>query len=242
MRIKSVRLKNFRTFRDSTINFDPYTCLVGANGAGKSTVLCALNIFFRESANATDVQSLTIEDFHRKNVGERIEIRVTFHELSETAKTDLQEYVRGGELIVMAIAEFDHAIERAKVRQVGIRRGMAEFAAFFKDFGDGAKAGDLKQLYEQHREKYPAIERATNRDGYATALRAFEALHDEWHTDLESDDDFYGFAGTPKLKAHIQWVYVPAVKDASDEQSEGRDTALGKLLARTCHACSNSTR
>lgn len=53
---------------------------------------------------------------------------------------------------------------------------------------------------------------------------------------LRSADQFYGIAGTSKLRPFLQWVYVPAVKDATQEQTESRDGALGKLLARTVHA------
>ncbi|MBL8792212.1 MAG: AAA family ATPase, partial [Rhizobiales bacterium] len=36
-----------------------------------------------------------------------------------------------------------------------------------------------------------------------------------------------------KLEPYIQWIYVPAVKDASEESVEAANTALGKLLQRT---------
>lgn len=236
MRIKSIRIKNFRAFADETISLDRYSCLVGANGAGKSTVLCALNVFFRETTNATDVQALSAEDFHRKNTVDRIEITLTFHELSELAAADLKDYVRNGELIVTAIAEFDAATERAKVRQVGSRMGMLDFAPFFKAYGDKATAGALDPLFLALREKHPGIASARSREDRADALRQFEAAHPELAIPLESEDAFYGIAGGSRLKAHIQWVYIPAVKDASDEQSESRDSALGKLLARTVRA------
>ena len=59
MRIKSVQIKNLRSFIDQKVKFSRYNRLVGANGAGKSTVLCALNIFFRETQNAaTDLTAL----------------------------------------------------------------------------------------------------------------------------------------------------------------------------------------
>ena len=45
MRLRSLRIENFRSFEDQTIPFDNYTCFVGPNGSGKSTVLIALNIF-----------------------------------------------------------------------------------------------------------------------------------------------------------------------------------------------------
>ena len=63
MKIKEIRIKNFRIFQDATIPFDDYTSLVGPNGAGKSTVLYALNIFFRENGgSATSLSELDAED------------------------------------------------------------------------------------------------------------------------------------------------------------------------------------
>ena len=56
MKIKSIRIENFRSFQDETIVLNSYSCFVGPNGAGKSTVLAALNVFFQERAeSATDI-------------------------------------------------------------------------------------------------------------------------------------------------------------------------------------------
>jgi len=68
MRIKSIRIENFRSFQDETLLLNRYTCLVGPNGAGKSSVLAALNVFFREQSGApTDISKLTDEDYFVKN-------------------------------------------------------------------------------------------------------------------------------------------------------------------------------
>ncbi len=59
MKLSKVRIKNLRSFEDAEIPINSYTCMVGANGAGKSTVLCALNVFFRETENSsTDMTRL----------------------------------------------------------------------------------------------------------------------------------------------------------------------------------------
>ena len=238
MKIKSVRIKNFRAFADETFKLDPYTCLIGANGAGKSTLLCALNVFFREQSNATSVDVLTAEDFHQKYTNERVEIAITFADLSEAARDELKDYVRNEELIVSAVAEFDEAKGRAAVKQVGSRLGMREFAPFFAAHKAGASADALSAMFNDLRARYPGIADARSKDAKRDALQAFERDPEnaELLIPIESEDQFYGFAGASKLKPHIQWVYVPAVKDASDEQSESKDGALGKLLARTVRA------
>jgi putative ATP-dependent endonuclease of OLD family len=95
MQIKSIRIKKLRAYYDETIDIDSYTCLVGANGAGKSTVLCALNIFFRETESAaTNLSNLEREDFHRGDTDTPIEITVTFAGLSEAAQANFADYYR----------------------------------------------------------------------------------------------------------------------------------------------------
>ena len=108
MKIESIRIQNFRTFRDVTVALDDYTCLVGANGAGKSTVLQALNVFFREMAPGGSAGAqLGPEDFHGKDTSIPIEITVTFGSLDEDAKNDFKHYVRQDRLVVSARVQFD---------------------------------------------------------------------------------------------------------------------------------------
>lgn len=105
MRLSSVRIQNFRAFSDETIHFNDYTCLVGPNGGGKSTVLLALNVFFRETSHSkTDLLKLDKEDFHHKNIKDPITIAATFEDLSGDAQEDFKDYYRQGKLIVSAKA------------------------------------------------------------------------------------------------------------------------------------------
>ena len=235
MRIRSVRIKNFRAFADETVLIDPYTCLVGANGAGKSTLLSALNIFFREASNSTPVDALSPEDFHQKNTADRVEISITFGDLSDEAKADLSDYVRNDELIVSAVAVFDEFKGKATVKQVGSRMALAEFAPFFEAYKANAPAPILNAIFDKLRLSCPGISDGKSKDAKRDALQLYEAdpANASRLVPIESEDHFYGIGGQSKLKAHVQWVYVPAVKDASEEQEENKNGALGKLLART---------
>lgn len=235
MKITRIRIKNFRSFEDETFLINNYCCLIGANGAGKSTVLCALNVFFRESSNPTAVDFLAAEDFHQRRIDQRIQIEVTFGDLGPVAEDALKHYVRGGELTISSIAEFDHDKGRAPVRQVGSRLGMAEFAPFFDAYKAGEPAGVLTEIFDRLRQAFPEIAPARSKEARREALQAFEADPANAHalSLIESEDQFYGIAGQSKLKPFVQWVYIPAVKDARDEQAESKDGAFGKLLART---------
>jgi putative ATP-dependent endonuclease of the OLD family len=234
VRIESVRIQNLRSFDDEIVSLDNYNTLVGANGAGKSTVLCALNIFFRETDHsATSLTSLEKEDFHCGNVDNPITVTVTFVDLSEEAQTDFANYYRHNKLIVSAVATYDAVSATAQVKQQGHRLGMTAFSEFFKALGDRVSVPDLRIIYAELRGQYE-LPNATTKDQMTSALRKYEADRPDDCVLIPSEDEFYGVSqGKGLLRNHVQWVYVPAVKDASSEQAEGKNTALGKLLART---------
>ena len=241
MRIESIRIENFRSFEDATVPFNKYACLVGPNGAGKSTVLTALNVFFRETENLpTDLSHLEQEDFHCKDTEALIRITVTFCDLSDEAQDDFSDYVRQGRLVVTAAATFDEASGTAQVKQYGQRLGMTALRPFFEALDGGKKVGELKDIYNVLRGTYPDLPVPGTKDAMVAALRDFEEARPEECELIPSEDQFYGFSkGANRLARHVQWVYVPAVKDATSEQVEARNSALGKLLARTVRSKTN---
>jgi len=125
LKIKSIRVEYFRSFKDETIDLNRYSCFVGANGAGKSTVLAALNVFFREQSSCTDTTKLTDEDYYCRDTVNPIRITVTFDDLSASAKEELSAYVRQNELVVTAEIVFDPSIGYGVVKQfwTAIRHG-----------------------------------------------------------------------------------------------------------------------
>lgn len=234
MRIKSINIKNLRSIKDETINFDDYTCLVGANGSGKSTILCAMNIFFREKDNTpTDLSDLCAEDFHNGNTDNPIKITVTFADLSDEAKQDFKDYCQQSktELAISAIAKFRE--NKAEVRQYGNRLGIKEFKEFFEKYRDSAKADELKNIYENLCKKYTELPKANTKEKIYDALRKYEASHPDKCDSIPSEDQFYGNNKGKLLEKYIQWVYIPAVKDATQEQTDiKKNSALNKLLKR----------
>lgn len=233
VRIQSIHIRNFRSIRDETIEFNRYTCLVGANGAGKSCVLAALNLFFRESRDvATNLQQLQAEDFHNKNTAEPIEVTATFTQLSDQAQQDFRHYYRQGRLIITALAHFDAQKRSATVEQHGERLVMEAFKPFFEALGAGKLVKELTEIYRKLRSNYGLNVQST-KSGMEGELRAYEETHLDQCMPQRSSASFYGFTkGDNLLEKHVEWVYVPAVKDAATEQLEARGNALGQLVAR----------
>ncbi len=239
MRIASVRIEHFRAFTDETVTFADYTCLVGPGGSGKSTVLTALNIFFRETENTTtNVVELGLEDFHECDTSAPVRITVTFEQLSDEAKQDLKDYVRQGKLIVSAVATWNENAHNAPVIQYGERLGVEEFRKYFELDKAGAKAPELKDFYSKTlRQAFPGLPTATTKSQMEEALHAYETAHPEQCILIPSPDQFYGVSrAVNRIEKYVQWVYVPAVKDASAEQVETKTSAIGKLLARRVHS------
>ncbi len=234
MKLKELKIENFRSIKNEKIIFDDYTCLVGANGCGKSTLLMALNVFFRNSVANGNIVSLSKEDFHHGNTSDPIKITLTFVDLSEEAKNDFKEYFRQEKLIVSAKAIWDGATQTAPVIQCGSRLVMSDFKAYFAKDKAGEKAPALKEFYKSLREKYKDLPAANSKPEMEEALRNYEEKHPELCELGESGDQFYGFTrGADRLPKYVQWVYIPAIKDPSSEQEESKKTALGQLLDRT---------
>ena len=111
---------------------------------------------------------------------------------------------------------------------------MKTFAPYFEADSGGAKAADLKATYGKIREEFPDLPEATTKPAMSQALRDDEEKHLDQCELLDEPNQFYGWSrGTNLMDKYIQWVYVPAVKDASTEQEESNRTALGQLLVRT---------
>lgn len=244
MKIESIRIENFRCFKDETIAFNNYTCFVGSNGAGKSTVLTALNVFFRQYKDSnTDLNKLSAADFHHEKVDKPIRITLTFFDLSQEAKDDLATYVRQDKLIVSAIAEYDKVKDRAEIKHNGNRMGFADFIEYFDAEKAAKKVADLRGIYSALKDKYSDLPPATTKEAMATALREYEArpLNLEKCIEIPSEDEFYGISGAGKLAPYIQWVFVSASKDVTEESEETKTSALGQLLERTVRSKINFT-
>ena len=232
--IDTIRIENFRCFEDTTIPMNKFTAFVGANGAGKSTVLCALNVFFKETtSSAIDVINLVKDDFHNRNDKEPIRITVHFAELGEVANGRFQGIFQERQTYNNPAKQFLwKVLVRLQRSTMGSGWFFEAFVDFFKALNDGARVDELRVFYNSLRDKY-GLAKETTKDRMTAALRAYEEERPTECVLKPSEDHFYGATkGAGKLNKHVQWVYVPAVKDATSEEVETRAGSLGKLLAR----------
>ena len=132
-----------------------------------------------------------------------------------------------------AIATWDAATRTAQVKQFGQRMGLEDFKTYFEAKANGAKAAELKRVYEDLRVRFSDLPAASSEAAIEQALQSYESAHPDLLTLLRSEDQFYGVSkGKNLLENYVQWICVPAVKDATTEQLEARNNALRKLLER----------
>ncbi len=92
--IESVHVKNYRSILDETLYCESLTALVGANGAGKSSFLKAIDLFYCLSPK------IDSEDFYNGNTGTEIVVAITFKDLSPEAIELFTSYLQAEKLVV----------------------------------------------------------------------------------------------------------------------------------------------
>lgn len=95
MRIKHLKIHNFRSIRDLDFECMPFMTLLGPNNHGKSNILSALEFGLSTSAKPAD------RDFflYRDPEDNEMWIEMTFHELTDQEKNTLKRYVLSDDTI-----------------------------------------------------------------------------------------------------------------------------------------------
>lgn len=226
MRMNKLELVNFRCFKSEVVHFDPYTAFVGPNNSGKSTLFKAIDIFFRTTQKSSP---LAASDFNDPQ--SELRIVLTFTDLPSKVVEEFGHYVRHGQLEFFIRAKITG--ERIEASIHGRRSGIRAFAEFHE--ADGATT--QKAVYSDTlRSNFPDLPELPARAAvgvYKDALLAYEADHAELHEMIDSEDLAFGASGVAsRLKRHLDWVYIPAVKDAADEEEEAKNNAFGTLVNR----------
>jgi len=89
MKLKWIRIQNFRSCRDVTIHVNSMHALIGANNAGKSTILRALDFLFNPST-----RQLGEETFWNRDTSLKIRVEGLFTDLRPYEKDALAAYLR----------------------------------------------------------------------------------------------------------------------------------------------------
>ncbi len=221
MQLLNARIKNFRSLRDISISFEAHTALIGGNGAGKSSILKALEKFYSTS------KALDPDDYFGRDTTLSVEIELTFGELSSVEQETFESRVREGTLTVSRI--FDGTSSSG--RYYGSTLQNPDFSPIRAISAATEKRAAYRALKEENA-TYADLPSATNASQIEGYLLQWEQEHPDALTLLRDDGQFFGFqnAGRGALQRHTSFVFVPAVREASLDAADGKASAIGRLL------------
>ena len=221
MQLERARIKNFRSLRDIEVSFGAHTAFIGGNGAGKSSILKAIEKFYSTS------KSYDADDFFGRDQGQPIEIELTFHQLSDQEAASFEDRVRDGKLVVTRI--FDSGASSGRYH--GVVPQIPDFVAIRSQSAATPKRAAYNALRENN-PLYADLPNAGSAAAVDQALLDWEVAHPAQLVLLPDDGQFFGFQNNSrgKLQRHTSFVFIPAVREASADAADGKTSVIGKLL------------
>ncbi len=222
MLIKSVHIENYRCILETTVDFDDLTIMVGANGAGKSTILRAIDQFL--SSNP----SITEDDFYAGDSTREIIISLIFTSLSEGANERFKKYLHQDELTVDMVVLWDG--DKPNIKYHGSRLQNPDFAPIYTSTNKVDARKQYNELRQQN--EYKNLPSARNYDEVELALQTWEESNPDKCKRMRDDGRFFGFkeVGHGYLRHHSQFIFVSAVRDASEDSEEGRGSVITQIM------------
>ncbi len=220
MRVKRAMIKNFRSLRDVSIEFGQQTALVGGNGAGKSSVLRAVELFY-----AASLASIRDIDFY--DASEPIEIALTFSNFT-TEETELfASRISGDEMTVVRTIEANGG--RSNGRYFGMTQGHVGFDQINKLSGAPKKTA-FNDLCGSG--IYSDLEKVGRIDEIDESIASWTAKHPEQCSLVRDNGQFFGFSnvGRGALQKATSFVLIPAIRDAGADAQDGKNTPVGQLM------------
>lgn len=231
-RLAHLEVTGLRCLHGFNVSFEPLTALIGANGAGKSSTVRALEFLFGQ----TDLDN---SDCTEGLDGDPIVVTATFTGLPEVWANRLSPWLNDeGDLVISRrrVVASDGA---AQTLWLTTRRSTTVLTAIRSALNDGSSANDLKAAYEQVRSTAaPTLPRYTNRNAVAPALDQFEEDNPGLPQTLAADTSVGFAAGLDhNLNGLVELLVLPAFRDAASDSTDATRTSnLTRLINATARA------
>jgi CRISPR-associated exonuclease Cas4 len=225
MRIREVKIHNFRSIRDLTLYCCPHVVFVGPNNHGKSNVLQALEFGLSTAYKVSGDDLFAFCDQDRE-----IWIEFEFEGLTDQEQTTFKKYLRGdGSFRVRKTARFAETIDIHVAYNGYLQEPTLEWlqeeAIESLVTRDAAAKTPLIELL-------PGSGRLTK----AAVMDAQQRYIRDHHGELEFKErlETSNFLGEKRIGGGVlpNFFLFPAVRDLTDETKVKTSTSFGRLLNR----------
>ena len=231
MRIRHLKIHNYRSIRDVEIEVPNMLVLLGPNNHGKSNILGALEFGLSTSAKPVQNDLCAFREAGESDLW----IEMTFAELTAQEQTTFQKYLRSDKVICIRKT----AILDGAGNVTGGYRGYVQEPAEWWLKGSAYDRLKTKEMVQAEAEKVPPLSQILEGGGKITKQRVqdfqetfIHAHHDEltFSEVLEEGPLF----GTKNVAGGLlpEFYLVPAVRDLSDETKMKGTAVFGRLLQR----------
>jgi predicted ATP-dependent endonuclease of OLD family len=237
MHISSLKIKNYRGVKSDQLEASPFTCIIGENNAGKSTILLSTSLFFSGT-------SLSKSDFYDEE--EPIEIELTFsgvdekdiNRLSPDHRARIKEILERDKLVFTRLYSTDGKSE------LRCSRWAPKDPRFEKDVVGGILKGKKgKEISESIVSLFPEF--GDKLSNAKTQKDVYEKL-EEIISNMSPEDLELKLSPLPtgidnSIKSLLpEPIYIAAVKDLKDDVKSKESATFGKLLSILMRFLENS--
>lgn len=219
MKIRNLKINNWRSIKEAEINLEDLTMFIGQNNHGKSNILTAILFFFGK------IQHTNL-DFNSSSIENELYVEIVFNKLDEYDKIQFAKYLTSDNTI--------------KVRRTAYKTSNPVYQGYVEipedDWLKDSQIANYKSR-ENHKllpikDYLPLQGRITN-DLYLSAIKEYISSNRD-SVKFQYNLEPTSFLGLTSVAQGIfgEVYYIPAVRNAADEFLLNGTSIFGKLLSK----------
>ncbi|MBP9742297.1 MAG: ATP-dependent endonuclease [Burkholderiales bacterium] len=217
MKIKTVKIRNWRSIKEIEIIFQDLMMFIGQNNHGKSNILSALLFFFGELKHNES-------DFF--NDANELSVEIEFYSLDANDKRTFAKYLTSGETIrVIKIAQYDGSFKYTGYAEIPEDERLQESNAPSYTTRETANTLPFANLL-------PTTGRLTKQDIIKAQLQYINQHRSSLTFTYEMESsNFMGLTSVAKT-IFGQVIFIPAIRNISDDLSIAKTSPFGVLFTK----------
>ena len=229
MNTSYLKIENYRCIKKCSFSLSDFGCIIGENNTGKSSILLAMSLFFSGT-------KLYENDFYDNK--EQIKIEMHFENINNEDlnrlalehKNRIQDLIKNGSLKLVRIYDANGSsnlfMKKLVPKEENLRRET--YDVYLK----GAKPKEIETIIRMKLADFAESFDFKSINSQTLAKEAIEKLVSELSEEELIEDIVPLATGIPNSIKELlpEHIYIPAVKDLSDDIKTRESATFGKLI------------